>query len=109
MKFPFMLRSDHDEQVRLTNVIISSLQQKVSDMGVDLIRKEKEIQALIDQLAENQNSMGHIDQVRPKIEPILSGRGGWRARAMKRTRDSIPTPKDSSQALEERVKKEGGV
>jgi hypothetical protein len=109
MKFPLILRSDHEEEIRLTNIIISSLQQKVVDQGLVIAKQEKEIEALIEHLNLATATPTLPAPKIPKVsELILTGRGGWRARATKRTRDSIPTPRDSGQALEEKVKKEGG-
>jgi hypothetical protein len=106
MRFPWVLRSDYEQYIKIAEMAIHTQQDIIADKSEQLIQKEKEIQALIDQLAQNSNVKQEVSK---KFEtPILTGRSGWRAKAELKTRATIKPKSDSAAQLEERVKKEGG-
>ena len=112
MKFPFILRSDHEEQVRLLNVIICTLEDQNKTKTEQLTRKEMEIQALINELALPdlaEEALTNSRNKRDKSKPhVITGRGGFRARAQQASRATIKAAPDSAKQLEEKVKREGG-
>lgn len=109
MRFPFILRSDHEEVVRQSNVIISMLQQQVADMGVKLAKRDKEIDILINEMSNISVDVKVRDKEKKKSVPAILGRGGWRGRSQQNSLSTVPAPKDSAQQLEEKVKREGGT
>ena len=110
MKFPFMLRSDHDAHMKLLNLNVCILQESIQDKNRQLIEKEQEIQALILQLAANRVTEVAVESKKRLGEaPILIGRSAWRSQATLKSQSTVPAPKDSAKALEEKVIREGGT
>src|SRR5579872_151459 len=87
MRFPFILRTDHEEQTRLLNVIINQHENKIAEMGLQLARKDKEIQSLMDQLT-SQSSHPPASQEKPKKE-FKPSRLSYRSLAQSRSRETI--------------------
>lgn len=107
MRFPFILRNDHDEIVRLLNLQICSLEDTVRQKDYVIETEHKEIESLMEQLTTPDEVVAHKE--RKKLQTVLRGRSGWRANARSRAIDTIKAPPDSSKALQEKVLKEGGT
>jgi hypothetical protein len=114
MKLPIMLRSTHE-------ALFTSLKANfdaVYQINEELISKCKEYAAenAVLRLQLAQKSV-IITPDKPKEEPkkhldilnTLPGRGAWRTRARLRSEKTMPKPKDSIAALQEKVKREGGT
>jgi hypothetical protein len=107
MRLPILLRTDHEEQVRLFNVIIDSHLSTIEELKFKLQQRDNEIENLMSELT------GEAPARIPKEHKsrsltVLPGRSGWRAKAQARSRATIPPPKDSAKALEDKVIREGG-
>lgn len=111
MRFPLMSRADHNEHLRLMNVVISSLEQTIRDKDIVITEKNLEILSLMEQLtAQTPASRRTREPKEPKPKTVaITGRSGWRARAEQTSRETIPPPRDSAQALEQKVIREGGT
>ena len=106
MRFPFILRSDHDEQVRLMNVVLSTKDDNIRVLRGQILEQALEIEALMKQLTEAPVSVPTAD--RKKHTTKILGRSGWRQKAQQASRESIKAAPDSAKQLEEKVKREGG-
>lgn len=111
MKFPFIFRYDHEEQVRLLNLIISDQDQAIRDISLMLGEKDNQIKALVEQLSQPRKAAKPPTgtEAAPKVHKSTPPTGSWRAIATARSRRSMPDPKDSAKSLENKVIREGGV
>jgi hypothetical protein len=111
MRFPFILRSDHEEAMKLAELNFRTYQDTIQSLKDQLTQKEAEIDSLIIQLVGPERHPAPRDKKEEKkweSKPIF-GRSGWRARAGLASRQTIPPVKDSAKALEEKVLREGGI
>lgn len=109
MKFPFIMRMDHDEIVFQLYTRIKTLEMALEHQTARIKEKDQEIESLVHQLVSRIPGFGESRQEGVKREHIITGRGGWRARAQKASTDTIKAPPDSAKQLEDKVKKEGGT
>ena len=107
MKFPFILRSDHDEIVLALKLSITSHQFTNESLAERLREKDREIESLIAQLtAQNPAPVDGATKEKKKFVPTHLS---YRQMAQNRSRETIKPPADSAAALEEKVKREGGT
>lgn len=108
MRLPFIWREDHDTILRQANMILCDRDNKVAELQSRIKILEIEKRALIEQLSAPPEPLAPQQKERKPSVPY-NGRSGWRAKATMRSRETVPAPKDSEAALEERVIKEGGI
>src|ERR1700680_4958428 len=109
MRFLFILRTDHEEQLRIMNLLLQGQENIIHDLKMQIKEKDSEIDVLIEELTGKiTDTPSKVEKVKKPIR-IMPGRSGWRARAEAISRQTIPPVKDSAKALDEKVKKEGGT
>jgi hypothetical protein len=108
MKFPWILRSDHNEIVRQQNVILCDREDTIARLTEYIRYKEAEIEVLSANLTKAPVPERAADIVKRGPLPLL-GRSAWRARAQQISKSTAPVPKDSAKALEQKVVSEGGT
>lgn len=108
MRFPFILRSDHDEQVRLLNVIICTLEDSIRTRDWEIQARNEEIRAMSEMLAAPKAAIPATFESSPSSEQVITGRGAWRAKALLKTRSTIKPTGDSAASLNDKVRREGG-
>jgi hypothetical protein len=108
MRLPFIWREDHDTILRQANMILCDRDTRIAELILKIKVLEGEKAALIEELASTPPIRESIQRERKPPVPLV-GRSGWRAKAAQRSKETIPAPKDSSKALEEKVIREGGI
>jgi hypothetical protein len=106
MKFPFILRSDHDEIMRQNNLIIAMLQQIEVDLRLELDKKQQEILSLTELLTADKPLVAAQQKEKKPFKP---SKMSYRGLAQSRSQATLKPPPDSASQLEERVKNEGGT
>jgi hypothetical protein len=112
MRFPFILRTDHDEQLRIMNLLLQGQENIIHDLKFRIQQKDDEIDSLIQELTGELTGEAPATSKDKRVKRplrVMPGRSGWRARAEAMSRQTIPPVKDSATALDEKVKKEGGT
>jgi hypothetical protein len=104
MKFPFILREDHELIVKQQNTIIHDRENVISAQRDIIIKYENEIQTLVEQLTTQQA----VNKPEKEKKPFKPAKLSYRSLAQQRSQETIKPPADSAAQLEERVKKEGG-
>lgn len=113
MKIPVIWRSDHEAIRDGLLAQVDVLHELNSELRVTIQTKNNEIEALKAILTSPKcNDYTSKDHQKPEsgksTGPIVNSRSGWRGMARLMSEATIPAPKDSMQALELRVKREGG-
>jgi hypothetical protein len=105
-----MLRSTHEYFMDAMRINLKGREDLIVALRQQLAEKNKHIDALQEILVTpkcNDYTQGDSKQ-RKSSDPIVFGRSGWRGMAERASDLTVPKPKDSVTALEERVKAEGG-
>jgi len=105
-----MLRSTHEAIMEVRSKLESALVDTIDALKASIRDKDEQIAALEEILVSPKcnDYTAKPESKRTSSSPIVFGRGGWRARAELASNATIPAPADSSQALEQRVKSQGG-
>lgn len=112
MKWPFMLVSTHDRLVMGNRDMIGLLQTINKERNREMDRLAVENSELREKLERQSVIITPEAKVyRTKKEYVTrpAGRMGWRQQSQAASMATIPAPSDSIQALEARVKAEGGT
>jgi hypothetical protein len=111
VRFPFMLRSTHQFFMDSMIINLKGREDLIVALRQQLAEKNKHIDALQDMLTNpkcNDYTSEGAKKEKIRHEPIAMGRGGWRGQAERASNLTVPKPKDSVQALEQRVAEQGG-
>lgn len=106
MRFPFIARKDHEALVSVLERVIEDQKKSMAAQRTLIEQYQQEIQALVLQLTEQKAAPG---PTLVEKKPFKPARLSYRSLAQQRSRETIRPPADSAAALEERVKKEGGI
>jgi hypothetical protein len=106
-KLPVMLRSTHEFFMDSMRINLQSREELIKVLREQLAEKNKHIDALQEMLTSPKCN-DYTQQERKPEQVLTTGRGGWRARAEEASNKTIPVPKDSVKALEQRVTEQGG-
>ena len=114
MYWPFMLRSSHELTVAALEVNLELRAEKIEEQSALIKQKNAEIAALtltLETLSKQKCNDYTPEGTEKKkmMEPVYTGRGGWRTRAEMRSAATIPVTGDSAKQLEAKVQKEGGI
>ena len=116
MKWPLMFRNTHEKYYNHTEALVKAQSEitawqsaEIESLQNVIITLRTENKALTDSLTQ-QRVVNKPDKAedKPKGTHIPNGRSGWRARSAILSDRTVPAPKDSARALEERVNREGG-
>lgn len=105
MRFPFIYRKDHEEQVRLLNLVIHEKDNRIADQNAAIAILEAQNAAFIEQLSTPAQPESPAGRRRTKT---LASKPSWRSLAQKSSQTTIKATGDSAAQLEERVKQQGG-
>ncbi len=111
MHWPLMFRITHELEVNLLRANAEAWKSNCDDLH-DCLRDKKAENEALKELLTSQSVMitPKGTENKPKQgEPVVVGRGGWRSRSEMASRATIPKPNDSIDALNIRVKEQGGT
>src|SRR5271163_1252194 len=111
MRWPIMLRSQHELIVAVLEVNLQLRAEEIDNQAARIKQHEADIKALT-LLFEGKKCNDYIPDPTEKnkmADPVFSSRSGWRTRAQMMSDAKIPVASDSAKALEAKVLREGGT
>ena len=118
MKFPFISRNRHRATTALLRTKIVQQREVISAQADEILVLQEKVSAQEQQISGfleviSKGKVYRDTSEKPKTTQIDdsggAGRAGWRTMASHRSSRTMPQPKDSVEALEQRVSAEGGT
>lgn len=110
MKFPLILRIDHDAQMGALLSVIEVERQLITARNELIVEKDHQISVLTEMLSAQRcnDYTPEAPKERKSASPVVTGRGGYRSKAEAASKLTFRKVGDSNADLQRKVESEGG-